>query len=391
MTIQRSRRLYIVPVLSKAIDILELLQAESRPMTLEALHRETKIAKTTVYRVLRTFVHRGYLSVSQDGLYRQATRPRKLRFGFGGRRADIPFSIEVAESLKLAAASAGVDLMILDNCDDPATAVCNADEFVKNRVDLVIEFQMEEEVTPVIADKIAAAKIPMISIGVACPHATFFGVDNYRAGFEAGEVLAEYALQLWDGQVEWILGLDLCEAGVLMKGRIAGAFDGVRRAIPDLRGECFIRTPGWGKRDCTRELVSDFLDRHPHERHILIAAATDTIALGALDAVRDRRREKHVVIVGQECTAESIAEMTKPRSPLIGSVSHKAQSYGSCLVHLGLSLLRGQTVAPYNYVAHQIVTSRSAIGDRSERSDVAPYRFYGHDRYAELETSSSSL
>ena len=110
-----TKRLYLIPVLSKALDILELLQAENQPMTLEAIHRQTRISKTTVYRVLKTFVHRGYLSQSPDGLYRQVTRPKKLRFGFGGQSADMPFSVEVTESLKDAAASVGVDLLILDN------------------------------------------------------------------------------------------------------------------------------------------------------------------------------------------------------------------------------------------------------------------------------------
>jgi ribose transport system substrate-binding protein len=103
-------------------------------------------------------------------------------------------------------------------------------------------------------------------------------------------------------------------------------------------------------------LVSDFLQRHPKDKHILIAAATDSSALGAVDAVRENKRDKHVVIVGQDCIAEAVAEMRRDRSPLIGSVSHEAASYGPSLMHLGLTLLRGQTVAPYNYVAHKMVT-----------------------------------
>ena len=226
MTLRKSRRLYLIPVLSKALDILELLQAENQPMTLEAIHRQTKISKTTVYRVLKTYVHRGYLTQSPDGLYRQVSRPKKLRFGFGGQSADMPFSVEVTESLQSAAASVGVDLMILDNCYDAATALRNAEEFVKNRVDLVIEFQIEQEIAPVLADKIAAAKIPLIAIDIPHPHATYFGVDNYRVGYEAGEVLAAHALKAWDGKVEWVLGLDLPEAGLLVQSRITGAFEG---------------------------------------------------------------------------------------------------------------------------------------------------------------------
>ncbi len=354
-----TKRLYLIPVLSKALDILELLQVDNQPMTLEAIHRQTRISKTTVYRVLKTFVHRGYLSQSPDGLYRPVTRPKKMRFGFGGQSADMPFSVEVTESLKDAAAAVGVDLLILDNRYDAATALKNAEEFVSSKVDLVIEFQVEQEVAPMIGDKIAAAKIPLIAIDIPHPHATYFGVDNYRVGIEAGETLAAYATANWEKKVDWVLGLDLAEAGQLVQSRITGAFEGVRKGHPELPVEAFVRIDGRGMRDRSKKLVSDFLQRHPKDRHILIAAATDSSALGGVDAVREQKREKHVVVVGQDCIAEAIQEMRKDKSPLIGSVSHEASSYGPSLIHLGLSLLRGQTVAPYNYVAHKMVTRES--------------------------------
>jgi ribose transport system substrate-binding protein len=354
-----TKRLYLIPVLSKALDILELLQAENQPMTLESIHRRTRISKTTVYRVLKTFVHRGYLAQSPDGLYRQVTRPKKMRFGFAAQSADMPFSVEVAESLKNAAASVGVDLVVLDNKYDAATALKNAEEFVRSKVDLVIEFQVEEEVAPMIADKIAGAKIPLIAIDIPHPHATYFGVDNYRVGVEAGEALAGHANDNWGGKVDWVLGLDLPEAGQLVQSRITGAFEGIRHGISDLPVELFVRMDGRGMRDRSKKLVSDFLQRHPKDKHILIAAATDTSALGAVDAVNELKRDKHVAIVGQDCISEAIAEMRKERSPLIASVSHETNSYGPSLIHLGLALLRGQTVPPYNYVEHKLVTGVS--------------------------------
>ena len=354
-----TKRLYLIPVLSKALDILELLQAANQPMTLEEIHRQTRISKTTVYRVLKTFVHRGYLAQGPDGLYRQVSRPKKMRFGFAGQSADMPFSVEVTESLVDAAASVGVDLMVLDNRYDAATAVKNAEEFIRSKVDLVIEFQVEQEVAPMIGDKIAAAKIPLIAIDIPHPHATYFGVDNYRVGVEAGETLAAYASANWGGKVDWVIGLDLAEAGQLVQSRIAGAFEGVRSGIPDLPVESFVRIDGRGMREKSKKLIADFLQRHPKDKYILIAAATDSSALGAVDAVRENKRDKHVAIVGQDCIAEAMAEMKKSKSPLIGSVSHEASSYGPSLMHLGLSLLRGQMVAPYNYVAHKMITRES--------------------------------
>jgi ribose transport system substrate-binding protein len=64
MTHKTTKRLDLIGTLSKALDVLELLQTKNQPMTLESVHRETRLPKTTVYRVLKTFVHRGYLSVS---------------------------------------------------------------------------------------------------------------------------------------------------------------------------------------------------------------------------------------------------------------------------------------------------------------------------------------
>jgi len=363
------KRLYLIPILSKALDVLEILQAEERPLPLEAIYQRASISKTTVYRILKTLVHRGYLAQSQDGLYRLVSRPRKLRFGFGKQSGEMPFSEAVTVSLQEAATQAGVDLLVLDNRYDPATAVAAAEQFVKNRVDLVIEFQVDQAAAPVIADKIALAGIPLIAVDIPHPHATYFGVDNYRVGVEAGELLADYAVRAWGGKLEWVLGLDIEDAGPTVQSRITGAFEGVRSRLPDLPVESFVRIDGRGIREKSARVVSEFLNRHPKDRHILIAAATDTSALGALEAVRTLKREKHVAIVGQDCIEEAIDEMRRPDSPWIGSVSHEASSYGPQLIHLGLSILRGLTVPPYNYVAHKLVTAQ-AVRD-SEPLEVA--------------------
>ncbi|MGC1781459.1 MAG: substrate-binding domain-containing protein [Acidobacteriaceae bacterium] len=351
-----TKRLYLIPILSKALDIMEFLQSEKSPVALESVYQKTKFSKTSVYRILQTLVHRGYVAKTSDGLYRLVSLPMKMRFGFGSQSAEMPFSEEVTSSLKAAAASSGVDPMVLDNRYDAATALKNAEEFVREQVDLVIEFQIDRHVAPVIADKIAAAGIPLIAIDIPHPHATYFGVDNYRVGFEAGELLADYSLKHWKGKASWILGLDLEEAGTLVQSRITGCFDGVRSRLPDLSVESFVRIDGRGMRNKSYRVVMDFLMRHPNDRDILIAAATDTSALGAFEAVVELKREKQVAIVGQDCIPEIVEQMLKPESPIIGSVSHEANEYGSRLIAIGLSLLRGRTVPPYNYINHKLVT-----------------------------------
>lgn len=359
MTKAKTKRLYLIPVLSKALDVLEMLQAEKTPMSLEAICRRTKISKATVYRIVKTLVHRGYFAQIEDGRYRFVARPRKLCFGFGGQSAEMPFSQAVTKSLELAAAANGVNLVVLDNRYDALTAVQNADEFVRREVDLVIEFQINQQVAPVVADRIAGQGIPLIAIDIPHPHATFFGVDNYRVGFEAGECLATYAVEEWNGRVDSVLGLDLEDAGTLVQGRITGAFEGIRSKLPDLGQDRFERIDGRGMRDKSYKVTLEFLKRHHQDRAILIAAATDTSGLGALEAVKELKREKHVAIVGQDCLPEVMDEMSTPGSPYVGSVSHEAETYGPRLIQLGLAVVRGESIPPYNYVEHRLITAKS--------------------------------
>ena len=366
-----SPRLYLIPVLSKALDILELLQSENQPMALETIYRRTRVSKTTVYRVLKTFVHRGYVAQGQDGTYRLVSRPKKLRFGFAGQSSDMPFSVEVTNSLQDAAANSGVDLIVLDNKYDATIAVRNAEELIERNVDLIFEFNVEQQVAPVIGDKVAAAKIPLIAIDIPHPNAVFFGVDNYRVGVTGGELLAEFARDEWKGKVDSVFGLDLPEAGILVQGRISGAFEAIRAALPGLSADRYLRVDGRGIRKRSREVVLDLLNSRPNDRHILIAAANDSSALGAIDAARELKREKHIAVVGTDCIKDAVEEMRRRNSPLVGTVSHETSSYGPSLMSLALALLRGQTVAPYNYVVHRLVTRKMLLAQEEQAAAVA--------------------
>ncbi len=147
-------------------------------------------------------------------------------------------------------------------------------------------------------------------------------------GFEAGEYLAQHAKKVWGGKARWVLGLDIEEAGVVVQSRITGALEAIRSNLPSLSEANLVRMDARGMREKSYRLVLDFIRRHPKDRGILIAAATDTSALGAVRAIRELKWEKYAAIVGQDCIPEALEEMALPDSPLIASVSHQAHTYG---------------------------------------------------------------
>lgn len=350
------KRLYLIPILSKALDVLEHLEQINAPVSLEDVYQRTKISKTSVYRILKTFVHRGYVAQTQAGQYRLVSRPRRLRFGFAIQSGELPFSQAVAASVEAAAAAAGVEILQLDNCFDAETAVRNAEEFVAKRVDLVLEFQAEEVAAPRVAHIFKRADIPLVAIDVPHPNATYFGVDNFECGYEAGNLLAQHAQRKWKGRADWVVGVGFSEAGHFVQSRISGAFDAVRKTLKDLPDAHFVEIDGRGSREPSRARFQVFLEQNPESHRILVATATDSSALGVLDAAREAGREQDLAIAGQDCIPEAVDEMRSGTSALIGSVSHEASSYGPRLIQLGISLLRGYSVPPYNYVRHIVVT-----------------------------------
>lgn len=353
------KRLYLIPILSKGLDVLETLEQVHGPVSLEDVYKKTRISKTSVYRILKTFVHRGYVAQTQDGQYRLVARPRRLCFGFAVQSADLPFSQAVSRSVTAAAASSGVELLLLDNRFDTETAVQNARKFVEKRVDLVLEFQAEESVGPHVANILKNADIPLIAIDVPHPNATYFGVDNFQCGMEAGTVLANHATRKWKGRADWVLGVGFSEAGSFVQSRITGAFEAVKQRLHELSPEIFVQIDGRGSRNPSRLAVGKFLQGNPESKRILIAAATDSSALGALDAARQLGRERHIAVVGQDCIPDALDEMRSANSALIGSISHESETYGPRLIQLGISVLRGYAIPPYNYVRHKVVTPES--------------------------------
>jgi ribose transport system substrate-binding protein len=351
------KRLYLIPILSKALDVIEQLEQNHAPVTLEDVYQKTQISKTSVYRILKTLVHRGYVAQSQDGQYRLVSRPRRLRFGFATLSGDMPFPVAVTQSVVAAAAASGVELIVLDNHYDPDIAIQNAEELVAKQVDLVLEYQVEEAVAPRVAHIFKKAGIPLVAIDIPHPNATYFGVDNFESGYEAGALLAQHALVKWKEKVDWVLGVGFAEAGSFVQSRIYGAFDGIRERISSIPPERFVHIEGRGMREPSQHAMARFLtDHHRKGERILIATATDSSALGILDAARQQGIEADIAIASQDCIPEALDEMRSGKSAIIGSVSHEVEHYGPRLIQLGISLMRGYTVPPYNYVRHRVVT-----------------------------------
>src|SRR4029077_4512073 len=172
-----------------------------------------------------------------ENLYRSHLRPfkqRPYRLGYAAQGTDYQFSKEISTGLQRAAADEGIELICLDNRYNAKIAQRNADVLVREKVDLVIEFQTDEHVAPIVAAKYREAGIPLIALEVPHPGATYFGANNYEAGLIGGRHLGRWAKGQWHSEVDEILLISLNRAGSLPKMRLTGMLVGMKETCPPL-------------------------------------------------------------------------------------------------------------------------------------------------------------
>jgi ribose transport system substrate-binding protein len=347
---------YWVPVVAKTIDLLDCFSSEAESLTLEEVVKRTKIPHTTAYRILHTLVCRNYLQQS-GRLYRLNRLRKRLKVGFANLSMRISLAVEIQRSLEKASSAAGIDLMIWDNNRDADIAIKNAEEMAQSKVDLAIEFQLFEQVAPVIADIFSRAGIPLISI-VNPHHGTlYFGVDNYRAGFCAGMALAEYASEHWRGRPDTLVLLESPRAGRTVQSRLIGVKKGVEERLGVLPEKAVHHLDGGGDRPTAKAALEDFLSRRACKR-ILIAGINDESAIGAAEAAAGKR-DLEMAIVGHGGSPEILEIVADPQSACIGTVSFRPDLYGPGLVSFGLPILQGRSAPPVHYVRHEFLGKKS--------------------------------
>jgi ribose transport system substrate-binding protein len=327
-------------------------------LSLREVSLRSGLPKTMVFRLLYTLEKCGMVEKLGENQYQSCMRPFKQklhRVGYAAQGTDYQFSKEVSESIQRAARVEGIELISVDNRYNAKIAQRNADLLVRERVDLVIEFQTDENVAPIVAAKYREADIPLIAIEIPHPGATYFGANNYEAGLIGGRCLGRWAKQHWQADVNEILMFELPRAGSLPKMRITGMLVGMKEVLPSLEKCRVTFIDGDGTFKESLEAMRRHL-RANRSGRVLVGAINDASALGALRAFQEAGRPELCAIMGQNASPEARAELRQSGTRLIGSVAFFPEKYGDNLIQVALDILNRRPVPPAVFVKHQIIT-----------------------------------
>ena len=360
---------YTVPVLAKALDMLELFDPSGTPMSLAEVVRQSGVSQTTVYRILHTLCSRGYLSRtgSQYRLNRLRERPV---IGFANCSRHIALAVDIQKSLEAAARAIGINLLVWDNDRDAEVAIKNAKEMIEHKVDIAVQFQLHEHIAPVILDLYSRAGIPLIAVVNPIYGAQYFGVDNYRAGISVGEALGEYARRSWRSRIDSIVVMESPRAGRMVQSRLVGAIRALESKLGSLDGVPIDHLDGGGEREPSRSAVARYF-RGKTPRHVMIIAINDESAVGAAEATKRLKSRGEIAIVGYGGSAEILELIEGETTPCIGTASFRAEAYGPALINFALPLLQHRAIAPACYVPHEYLDKQS-LARKSQSLSVIP-------------------
>ncbi len=282
---------------------------------------------------------------------------KRYKVGFANIAEDFPFPVRVREGIQAAAKAAGnIDLVIADNKMDGATALANAQNFLTQNVDGVIEFQTDEKFGATIMSAFQTANVPVIAIDIPMPGATFFGVNNYPAGRMAGEGLGKWVKANWDGKIDALVMLELPQSGPIPAARLRGEREGLESVIGNIDEAKVKHLDSKNTLEKARELVADVLTTLPSAHHIAVVCINDDTALGALAAAEAAGRKDDLAVVAVGADDRAREEMRRPGSRLIGSTSSSPEKYGEKIIPTLVKMMNHETVPSEVFIDHVFIT-----------------------------------
>jgi ABC-type sugar transport system substrate-binding protein len=228
---------------------------------------------------------------------------KSITIGFANGGVGFDFLDQQSRVLKALAAKQGWKVVELNNNSDGPTAVKNVDEFIRDKVDYVIEFQIDSTVNPVISAKLQAAHIPVITEAIPGPNEYFVSVSDHTAGLEAGVELGNYAKANWNCQPDLIFLVRSTPTGDASTLRVGGDKDGIKQVCPDIPDSTFAYAEANNDNDTAVAAARNLLVAHPTAQKILVGGLSDNAVLAAITAAEQLQRAGQLFAWGGDGSA----------------------------------------------------------------------------------------
>jgi len=277
----------------------------------------------------------------------------------------------IADAAEKQGAKMGVRVTVLSSMGFSALndQIKQVEDMIQRRVDLIgLQPVDSKGVIPVIQDANKAG-IPVITVDTGADGGkvvTYIATDNYAAGKQAGEWITR--MVEGKGKVAMIEGTPGS-----MQGR--QRMEGFHEYIKAQRGiNLAVSIPGHFERAKGMQVMEDILTAHPDLKAVF--CANDEMALGALEALKQRNLVGKVILLGMNGSWDALDATAK--GLMQGTVVQYSRLHGTEFIQVAVQYLSGtrKTWPEYmplpTFVADTLMLNRLAEDMESAPAFRAP-------------------
>ncbi len=251
------------------------------------------------------------------------------------------------------------------------------------RVDALIVTPSHTRATDLLVDRCSKAGVPVVAEAIGYTGArTVVGIDNFRAGLEAGQWVANYVQRHFDGKA---VVLDVTYSQANTEKRSRGFSEGLRE-LPDKQVR-MLHVNGQGVRESSRQIAADAISVHPDIN--VIFGVNDDSALGALDAYRAAGLdEENVLVVCFGLEGDTTRDLLDRATPYAVCVAMFPELVGRACLDAAICTYHGCALMEQITTPHAIVTPET-LHDYYERDVLTGTWEINFARAEHLSTTST--
>jgi ribose transport system substrate-binding protein len=279
----------------------------------------------------------------------------KLQIALVPKTMNNPFFITMAEGAQKAADAAGVELIVqaADREVDVEKQVQIIENLIIKKVDaILVSPSGSKEIVPAIK-KANEAGIPVLIVDTkvdaaaaeaeGIETATFIGSDNYNGGQIAGQYIADNVKEPKVAIIEGIAGHETSDA------RVGGCTDKLTEAGIEIVTS---QTAQW-ERDKGYDVFQNMLTAHPEINAVF--AASDLMALGALEAIEQAGKAGEITVIGFDATDDAKGAIKEGK--MAGSIAQYSSEMGRLGVENAVKLVGGETIENHIPTKVELITA----------------------------------
>ncbi|WP_407936406.1 ribose ABC transporter substrate-binding protein RbsB [Limnochorda pilosa] len=258
-----------------------------------------------------------------------------------------PFFVDLRDGAQAAAREAGVRLLVSDAQNDPNRQLSDIENFIVQGVDAIIVNPTDSAaVVPAILQANEAG-IPVITVDRGADDGrvvSHIASDNVAGGRMAGELIVERLGGKGNAvELVGIPGTSAARDRGQGFNEVIGKNPGIRVVARQEAG--FDRAKGLS-------VMENILQAQP--RIDAVFAHNDEMALGALTAIEAAGRQKEMIVVGFDATADAVQAVKEGR--LAATVAQQPVLMGELAVKTAIAHLKGEAVDAFVPVPLKLVT-----------------------------------